>query len=1308
MISYRLQWWRRAVLALVGCVSAWAQDVGTGAPPGIDARFVNAYFRNNFSSLVSLPPLGPVRRFGPTGFLQEFRDAARDNNNKFAIVKADANLAVADGGIDTYHVYPALYSHYTAVGVANAGYPVMDTAACTSTTSGAAGSVCTWQQFTRNHALFSFSSSVLKNDASANYIIKELFFVRWNAAGGITAYGPPTTDQVDITSRAGTTATGQQFQRGAIYSITSGANSGRQFAVAGKVFELYNSLGVHTGSLGLPLSEELNAGAGRFRQNFEGGSVEYTATTDPVVRPAVSGVTLDIPTNSVVRLNLGETLTVRATVLATVGGALTDRDVTWVTSNGRVVSIQANGPVATLRALSGGPALITAVSEGRISPTLNVFVAAPCCQIGEGAPTAAIQQAFQDAVTRARLAVRLPAAGPVRREGTGFVQDLVSTDGSTRYLLCRSDRSPGVFPVVGDVLQAYLDLGGPTGRLAYPASDETATGRQMFEGGALAGRPVFPVRGAILARWETLGFETGLLGPPSSPAASVQSFTGVTASAQTFGGGLLIETLTGRFASAGAIFIEGAFLARYLGFGGPAGPLGLPVSDVYRNADAVPLQDFEGGQLRQGASEVEVTERERRPEIAITPARVTAGGRVRIIVGGFPPSSTLRISLPNQPAAGPPFEIATQQGSYSWEAPVPATARSGPVSVLAQDTATGAQASASYLVTALNEAAVQLTRVRGDTQSGLPGARLPAPLTIAVRGEQGAPLVGVPVRFAASPGSRIDRADAVTNDSGEAQAFVRLQPSDGVVLVTAEAAGRVVTFSARASAATLTNFPRQTQAGSFALGATSATTAQKGALLAAASSMLRFHQNRNELPTSLGLSEPALLNTFLRDTCILDTTGGRFCDGYLTPAGPSEPVVNLWRLRDFVGGNLDIEPLGGTEDAIRDTLGAGAPALVVLELREGDTVAGSHAVVAIGVAADGGIVLHDPNPTANRQRLSDYQSGIPIGGRAVRGVILDALRFVPRSPSPNGFLVTSGAAPIAVRSPRGECGRLFAWPAAAPLAPGWSPASGVSYIYYCPGLERVHAVELETESARAVVTGLSSPGIRTEPPTASFGLERRNGLWQPSPLDLTLAPGAVTNAATFTADLAPSSLAVITGTGLWRRGTETQVEIGGLPAAVVFSNEFQLNIEIPAAVLPGEQFLRIQSHYGSAEIAVDIRESAPAIFRDPQSGLPLLFNGAPTTPHSNYNPVARGGLLWIYATGLGAVRAAGPSLEAERPVRVRVQGRELPASAARVAALPGVFLVQMRVPDSLAPGLDVPLELVQGDASSSAVPVSIR
>src|SRR5262249_32254410 len=141
-------------------------------------------------------------------------------------------------------------------------------------------------------------------------------------------------------------------------------------------------------------------------------------------------------------------------------------------------------------------------------------------------------------------------------------------------------------------------------------------------------------------------------------------------------------------------------------------------------------------------------------------------------------------------------------------------------------------------------------KIQGDNQTGPPGGLLPLALRIAVRDAAGSPVAGATVTFEASSGVSVLSRGATTDASGIAETFVRLQSQEGVALVRADAPGVAapVTFSLRASGVTLANFPRFQQAGNTVLGNGKATIGEKGALITAVAAMLRYHQNRSELP----------------------------------------------------------------------------------------------------------------------------------------------------------------------------------------------------------------------------------------------------------------------------------------------------------------------------------------------------------------------------------------------------------------------------------------------------------------------------
>src|SRR5262249_36567572 len=141
-----------------------------------------------------------------------------------------------------------------------------------------------------------------------------------------------------------------------------------------------------------------------------------------------------------------------------------------------------------------------------------------------------------------------------------------------------------------------------------------------------------------------------------------------------------------------------------------------------------------------------------------------------------------------------------------------------------------------------------------------------------------------------------------------------------------------VTFFVTAASSSLASFPKQTETAATPLGNGTATIAQKGALLTAVSSIIRYYQNRGDLQSPNGLADPVTLNQFLKSFCALDAGGKQVCDGFMTNPDSGEQVVNLWRAGEFVSGSLDVSLAKADQDTVRDLLAAGSPVLLNLAL----------------------------------------------------------------------------------------------------------------------------------------------------------------------------------------------------------------------------------------------------------------------------------------------------------------------------------------------------------------------------------------
>ena len=1261
------------LLALLPC-GALAQttpiDVGSNAPnEAVRQMFVNAYYRNGFSNLVLNPPAANVTKYGTTGYIQLFTDATTASL-RYALVKANDSAAL---GSTVYQVYSSLYAYYNGIGPATAGYPITDTNTCY-----AGSSPCSYQMFDKNYVLFAYQTATLNGQ---NFATRDPYFTVWKNSGGMTVLGPATSAETVTTSTFKTTGTVQYFDQGMLVNLTSGTQSGKLFSVQQPVYTLYVSLGGPTGTLGFPQGEALQTSATGRRQSFEGGSIEYDSVN--------GGSTLRTPINSInitpdlqtVKLNLNDSYQITATPFDAQGNVLSNRTVQWTNSNGRVLSIRSSGQTATITAIGTGTATVTATSEGKLSLPVSFTVSSPCCAVGEGAPNATIAQAFADAVTRRRLNLKLPSQNPVTRVGGGFQQAFIdATPAAARYVIALPDSSPLAYVLTGPILARYESAGGATGALGYPLSDASLVGRQTFEKGALAGNPVHLVSGIILTKWATLNYETGAAGQPTSESTPFFTFAATSGLSQTFEKSVLYAMQSGP-SNGKVYFVTGPILARYATLGGAGGKFGAPLNDEF-GISGKRHQDFEAGyfEYTPGDAVAREIENTRKPTVSVLPAAPIAGSRVRVSVGGFDTGATLRVSITGQPD----FLVTTQNGAYAWDVFVPANAAATPVAITVRDANGSAVAQVSYTVRTAASAKLQLAKTGGDLQTGSPGAILAQPLKITLRDETGVPLAGVTVSFQPSPGARVVPATAVTDVNGEASTGFRLPASEGIALATASAAQQIVTFSARAAASSIGNVPK--------------IASDTDPLLAAAASIIRYHQSRADVGTPNGQASVAALQTFLQGFCVPDAEGSQICDGYVAAPGQNKPLPNLWRLAGFVSGNLSISVGAPSVAGVGDAIALGEPAIVGLQLDTG----APHYVVAVGTAPDGTVLIQDPNPMFARTNLNEYLSGFTSGGASYKAAIVSVLQLFPKPPSSNGFLVNMQNASIDINSPAGPCGATLNMPVDA--------ANRVAF-QFCDGAQPFYQVDVKAAGDYAgAVTDLGSPAAAapiTGARAGSFKVTRPGAQWSTAALDLSFSASSVVNAANFGLDFAPGGLIAIFGTGLGRSGSTTTLTLGGQPAPVIFATPFQLNAQVPFGLKPGSYVLSANSVYGSFEQQVEIRELAPALFKlDAQRGAIVNQDG---TINSSTNPARRGQVVLVFGTGFGEVLKQGNLSVTAKPVTAQINGVDVPVAFTGLApGFTGLYQLNLQLPAGMPPGLDATLSIKQGGVASNPVTISVQ
>lgn len=1290
--SLRYLWLALCACAALTFAQTITPSVGSGVSPYLQYRFQLAFLRGNFSKLVSQPPVADVHAFGTTGLIQEFYDPVKTAGVKAALILPDQTKVGAD--TDVLQVLPDVYVYYNAVGVNTAGYPIEDTQSCATFLLR-----CSFQRFTNSYALF---AEPVGNANGTQFSISGNLYLKWatlnNVAGPL---GIPATLAKTTTSPLKTTANFQTFAGGNLFEITSGTNKGLVFSTLGATDALYQSLGGPTGPLGLPTTDELSLAGGIQRQLFEGGRIQYLQGGTPALFFPVNEVQLSV--KGPLTLQSGQTVTVNALAYDTFGSDASGRAITWSTTNGQVVSIQANGAMAALKALGSGYALITATSEGKVSPALLVNVSAPCCGVGEGAPSVAIGQIFQDAVTRNKLAIQIPGPNPVKRVSTGYTQDLLSTDGVTHYLLAKSDRSGSAYLVSGALLAAYLQAGGPTGGLGFPAADISPGGVQLFEGGALAGSPYRVVFGAVLAKWAALKYEAGAAGLPTAAAASFSTPSGFSGQSQQFAGGVIYGLSNGSRASQG-FFVSGPILSRYLALNGPAGPLGLPITDAFVTG-TVQRQNFENGYIDFTSGAAAAIEHfvPRSPLISANPTSALAGSRLHLSISGFPDGSTLRVSVAGQPD----FTVKTPNGAYDYDLYIDASVRSSTVAVHAVDLATGKTADGAYTIRTIADARPALAKVAGDNQTGTPGSLLPVRLAVALKDSSGAPLVGVSVAFAASPGAQASPSTALTDSNGVASVALRLPPVSGVAAVTANSLGQLAIFNARASgSAPGPTFPSFSQtSGTGTLGNGPDTIAEKGGLLTAIAAVVRFYQNQGLLATPNGLADPNSLNRFLTSYC------APVCDGFVS-SNSAQQVVNPWRVAAFVGGGLVPSVEDPSLTAIRDLVGAGSPVLLTLDLQRDGAPVGGATVVATGVGPAGDLQTFDPNPALGRTSLNDYLAGFSAAGFTWRGTLLSALRLLPGQPTSTGFVFASSAATLDslpaldVQSAAGSCGRTFVSGNSFSVS---AANSGISEFLYCDGTQPLYQASL---SAPTSITDLAPGGLlQTLPVPTSVQITRAPAFTVSTP-SVNFMADSVVNAASFRPAVSPGEIVSVFGSGLSGPGAPTSLSIGGLSAPILAATSFQVNAQIPLDLAPGQYTLSVRSAFGVAEQPLTVVPVDPAIFileiGEDGAALGAIVNqsGAVNRPNAT---ARRGETLVVYGTGFGAVVAKGNLATTVTPVVAVLGGVELPVAYAGLApGFLGLYQINVPVPLGTPPGLGLPFSLRQGNSESNSVRLALQ
>jgi uncharacterized protein (TIGR03437 family) len=300
-----------------------------------------------------------------------------------------------------------------------------------------------------------------------------------------------------------------------------------------------------------------------------------------------------------------------------------------------------------------------------------------------------------------------------------------------------------------------------------------------------------------------------------------------------------------------------------------------------------------------------------------------------------------------------------------------------------------------------------------------------------------------------------------------------------------------------------------------------------------------------------------------------------------------------------------------------------------------------------------------------------------------------------------------------VQSAMGSCGRSL--DLLDPVDGAGNPPSGgalLSRIQVCDGVQAAYQITVGvSQPFRAFVTDLASAGSSTDlsgSAPATFKASRPQFNLVVAPQDLSFSSDSVVNAASFTSGVAPGGIMSIFGTGLYGSTTPTTVEIDGTPATVLAASPFQINAQIPESVIPGTHNMLVRSAFGTAQQPIIVSPVAPAIFLIGSPPAGAIVN-QDNTLNGPSNPLARGRVLIIYATGLGNVNRQGPFSVTAAPVTVILNGQEISADFAGLTpGFIGLYQVNVLIPTGTPPGLGLSVAIRQDGVSSNTTLVAIQ
>ncbi len=177
-------------------------------------------------------------------------------------------------------------------------------------------------------------------------------------------------------------------------------------------------------------------------------------------------------------------------------------------------------------------------------------------------------------------------------------------------------------------------------------------------------------------------------------------------------------------------------------------------------------------------------------------------------------------------------------------------------------------------------------------------------------------------------------------------------------------------------------------------------------------------------------------------------------------------------------------------------------------------------------------------------------------------------------------------------------------------------------------------------------------------------------------------------------------------------GTGVRIFVGGISAGIFYVSPNQINFLVPSILIPGPSDVQLAiDGLAGPDIPIQLAASAPAFFQsDPQTIIATHVDGSLLTAAA---PGRSGESIVLYATGLGQVvpplsnlqiPTAAARIKQFDDLKITIGGSPLDAGSIAYAGVspgyPGLYQVNVRLPDSLGQNVDVRIALT--DQSSPA------